>query len=129
MSAYFCGNPQNHVPHIKDGKLCSGVGREEKPEEVIIEKFDPKVSDEATEAEDATPYSTVTIVVEDNKGGTSIVRAEKVKHPRFEVDYETHLPVDGVQLAQPRVEQFRFIFEPQADDGDLAFTLERKEKE
>jgi hypothetical protein len=132
VSAYFCGNPQNHVAHIKDGQFCGGVSREEKPEEVIIEKFEPDV-DEKTEAEDATPYSKVTIIVENPDGSSTMLQSERVTNVNIDVEYQTYLNIQHLRenngLSLPAVDHVTINFDPRPEEDQAPFTVYRKEKE
>lgn len=126
MSAYFCGNPFNHEAHEKNGMQCDGVGRVEVKDEVVVEKYEPKLASDM--AEDGTEYSKVTILIEDIKtGDVTILHAEKASLPRTEVKSRSYLPLDQDMIfTGAEIDFLRFEFRPHVEDHHPAFTIERK---
>lgn len=122
----FCGNPNNHRPHIVTfpsgtSSFCEGVDRIE-VSETIVEKYDP-----APMTEDGTEYVKIKIFIERQNGDTEIILAEKASAQLFEVDY-SKVPnfEDGGRINTPTIERATFSFTPFRDETGNAIKIERK---
>lgn len=127
----FCGDPTTHGPHEFPATVsgrpemlpCGGVNREA-VSETVVEKYVPDTSD--IEAEDATEYKKITILIED-KLGVTIIHAGKASTETGKVTSKPYLPLDKAYLEfYPEIERVDFSFTPHTTDEFPAITIERK---
>lgn len=117
----FCGNPHNHEPHKHEKTVmvsgfqelisfwCDGVEREE-TKEVIVEKFDPTLTED--KAEDATRYSKVTIMIEEEDGSVCVITAKRASDIRLDYAATSLDPRREYKLLERGPAAVSFHFQP-----------------